>query len=87
MPDLDQIKQGKQETRDRRGGFVERRSGNPANGLRGCRDHQARPDRRSAGAVEPKTWQLPDCRDQVGHREDGNGSSLVQHAEEPSGVQ
>jgi hypothetical protein len=49
MPDLDQIKQGKQETRDRRGGFVKRRSGNPANRLRGCRDHLARLDRRGAG--------------------------------------
>jgi hypothetical protein len=27
------------------------------------------------------------CHDPVGHREDGNGSSLGQHAEEPFAVQ
>ena len=81
MPDLDQIKQGEQGVRDRRGRFVKGRSGNPANRPRGCHHHQARPDRRGAGAAEPKTGQPPDCRDQVGHREDGNGSSLERHAE------
>ena len=30
MPDLDQIKQGEQEVRDRRGRFARGRSGNPA---------------------------------------------------------
>jgi hypothetical protein len=30
MPDLDLIKQGEQELRDRRGRFVKGRSGNPA---------------------------------------------------------
>jgi len=30
MPDLDQIKQGEQAARGRRGRFAERRSGNPA---------------------------------------------------------
>jgi hypothetical protein len=41
MPDLDQIKQGKQGVRDRRARFATGRSGNPANQPRGCRDHQA----------------------------------------------
>jgi Family of unknown function (DUF5681) len=39
MPDLDQIKQGEQETRDRAGRFAKGRSGNPAGRPRGCRDH------------------------------------------------
>jgi hypothetical protein len=76
MPDLRPDKTGETGNATPARGFVKRRSGDPANRLRGCRDHQARPDRRGASAVEPKTWQPPDCRDQVGHREDGNGSSL-----------
>jgi Family of unknown function (DUF5681) len=39
MPDLDQIKQGEQGVRDRRGRFTRGRSGNPAGRPRGCRDH------------------------------------------------
>src|SRR6266853_1573081 len=39
MPDLDQIKQGEQGERDRRGRFARGRSGNPAGRPRGCRDH------------------------------------------------
>jgi hypothetical protein len=39
MPDLDQIKQGEQGVRDRRGRFARGRSGNPAGRPRGCRDH------------------------------------------------
>jgi Family of unknown function (DUF5681) len=39
MPDLDQIKQGEQEARDRHGRFAKGRSGNPAGRPRGCRDH------------------------------------------------
>ena len=39
MPDLDQIKQGEQGTRDRGGRFARGRSGNPAGRPRGCRDH------------------------------------------------
>ena len=39
MPDLDQIKQGEQGARDRRGRFAKGRSGNPAGRPRGCRDH------------------------------------------------
>src|SRR6266851_6705585 len=39
MPDLDQIKQGEQGVRDRRGRFASGRSGNPAGRPRGCRDH------------------------------------------------
>ncbi len=39
MPDLDQIKQGEQGARDRRGGFPKGRSGNPAGRPRGGRDH------------------------------------------------
>ena len=39
MPDLDQIKQGEQGARDRRGRFSEGGSGNPAARPRGCRDH------------------------------------------------
>ena len=39
MPDLDQIKQGEQGTRDRGGRFAKGRSGNPAGRPRGCRDH------------------------------------------------
>jgi hypothetical protein len=37
-PDLDQIKQGKQGVRDRRGRFAGGRSGNPAGRPRGCRE-------------------------------------------------
>src|SRR6266849_3512876 len=39
MPDLDQMKQGEQGARDRRGRFARGRSGNPAGRPRGCRDH------------------------------------------------
>ena len=39
MPDLDQIKQGEQGVRDRRGRFARGRSGNPAGRPRGYRDH------------------------------------------------
>jgi hypothetical protein len=39
VPDLDLIKQEKQEARDRHGRFVKGRSGNPAGRPRGCRDH------------------------------------------------
>src|SRR5713101_6633773 len=39
MPDLDQIKQGEQGVRDRRGRFARGRSGNPAGRPRDCRDH------------------------------------------------
>jgi hypothetical protein len=39
MPDLDQIKQGEEGVRDRRGRFARGRSGNPAGRPRGCRDH------------------------------------------------
>src|ERR1700730_17335594 len=39
MPGLDQIKQGEQGERDRRGRFARGRSGNPAGRPRGCRDH------------------------------------------------
>jgi hypothetical protein len=39
MPDLDQIKQGEQGVRDRRGRFARGRSGNPAGRPRGCLDH------------------------------------------------
>src|SRR6267154_139890 len=39
MPDLDQIKQGEQGERDRRGRLARGRSGNPAGRPRGCRDH------------------------------------------------
>jgi hypothetical protein len=39
MPDLDQIKQGEQEVRDRRGRFSKGRSGNLADRPRGCREH------------------------------------------------
>jgi hypothetical protein len=39
MPDLDQIKQGEQGARDRRGRFPKGRSGNPAARPRGCRDY------------------------------------------------
>jgi hypothetical protein len=39
MPDLDQIKQGEQGVRDRRGRFARGRSGNPAGRTRGCPDH------------------------------------------------
>lgn len=38
IPDLDQIKQGKQEVRHRRGRFAKGRSGNPAGRPRGCRE-------------------------------------------------
>src|SRR6266852_5080162 len=38
MPDLDQIKQGEQGVRDRRGRFARGRSGNPAGRPRGCRN-------------------------------------------------
>ena len=40
MPDLDQIKQGEEGMRDRRGRFAKGRSGNPAGRPRGCRDHR-----------------------------------------------
>ena len=36
MPDLDQIKQGEQGARDRRGWFARARSGNPAGGVVGA---------------------------------------------------
>ena len=39
MPDLDQIKEGKQEVRQRRRAVAKGRSGNPAGRPRGCRDH------------------------------------------------
>ncbi len=39
MPDLDQIKQGEQEVRNRRGRFPKGRSGHPGGRPRGCRDH------------------------------------------------
>ena len=39
MPDLDQIKQEKQESRDPRGRFSKGRSGNPAGRPPGCRNH------------------------------------------------
>jgi hypothetical protein len=39
MPDLDQIKQGEQGMRDRRGRFTKGRSGSPASQPRGRRDH------------------------------------------------
>ena len=39
MPDLDQIKQGKQEAGQRRGRIAEGRSGLPTGRPRGCRDH------------------------------------------------
>ena len=39
MPDLDQIKQREQGSRDPRGRFSKGRSGNPAGRPRGCRDH------------------------------------------------
>lgn len=39
MPDLDQIKQGKQEVRHRRGRFAEGRLGLPTGRPRGYRDH------------------------------------------------
>jgi hypothetical protein len=42
MPDLDLIKQGEQELRDRRGRFVKGRSGDPACGPRGCRESEFR---------------------------------------------
>ena len=42
MPDLDQIKQEKQGSRDPRGRFSKGRSGNPAGRPRGCRDHANR---------------------------------------------
>jgi hypothetical protein len=42
VPDLDLIKQEKQETRDRRGRFLRGRSGNPAGRPRGCRDRANR---------------------------------------------
>ena len=56
MPDLDQIKQGKQEARDRRGWFPKGRSGNPAGRPRGCRDYVNRAARLLlAGAGETLT--------------------------------
>jgi len=56
MPDLDQIKQGEQEARDRRGRFPKGRSGNPAGRPRGCRDHVNRAARLSfAGEGEALT--------------------------------
>ena len=45
MPDLDQIKQGEQGVRDRRGRFARGRSGNPASRPRGCRDRVNRAPR------------------------------------------
>jgi len=59
MPDLDQIKQGKQEARHRRGRFARGRSGNPAGRPRGCRDHVNRAARlllaREGEALTPKS--------------------------------
>jgi hypothetical protein len=46
MPDLDQIKQGEQGVRDRRGRFVRGRSGNPAGRPRGWRSTPLRGHRR-----------------------------------------
>jgi hypothetical protein len=40
MPDLDQIKQGEQGVRDRRGRFARGRSANPAGRRVGCRDRR-----------------------------------------------
>jgi hypothetical protein len=42
MPDLDLIKQGEQELRDRRGRFVKGRSGNPTRLARGSRESDFR---------------------------------------------
>jgi hypothetical protein len=50
MPDLDQIEQGKQVVRDRRGRFANGLSGNPANRPRGCRGQKARPTGAPAGS-------------------------------------
>jgi uncharacterized protein DUF5681 len=56
MPDLDQIKQGEQGVRDRRGRFARGRSGNPAGRPRGCRDRVNRAARLLlAGAGEAPT--------------------------------
>jgi hypothetical protein len=42
MPDLDQIKQGEQGPRDRRGRFVKRQSGNPTGQPRGSMNRATR---------------------------------------------
>jgi hypothetical protein len=42
MPDLDEIKQGEQGARDRRGRFAKRRSGNPAGRPRGSSNRATR---------------------------------------------
>src|SRR6266851_2295626 len=56
LPDLDQIKQGEQGVRDRRGRFARVRSGNPAGRPRGCRDHLNRAARlQLAGGGEALT--------------------------------
>jgi hypothetical protein len=55
MPDLDQIKQGEQGVRDRRGRFARGRSGNPAGRPRGCRDYV----NRAAGLLRAGTLAIP----------------------------
>jgi hypothetical protein len=63
MPDLDQIKQGEQGVRDRRGRFARGRSGNPAGRPRGCRDHVNRAARLplagEGAALTRKAVELP----------------------------
>ena len=64
MPDLDQIKQGEQGVRDRRGRFARGRSGNPAGRPRGCRDHVNRAARLLlAGEGEALTRKAKDAMD------------------------